>query len=252
MISLRILGTLAVALLLLAAAATPLPDVLRVGAFSMEPVTQDTPDGWERLAFQKGDFRETSYDLVKANVGADSSVVVRAQSDRSASGLVTRRRVDPEQFPVLEWQWRVENVLPDGNARAKDGDDFAARIYVTFDHDLGLGGRVKNTALKALGYDDIPNRAISYVWANRVDVGTVLPNAYTDRVMMMALQSGTTRCGTWVTERRNIVADYRQIYGEDPPPITGIAIMTDTDNTGSQATAYYGDIVFRQSMSTSR
>ncbi|MEA3468735.1 MAG: DUF3047 domain-containing protein, partial [Thermodesulfobacteriota bacterium] len=28
------------------------------------------------------------------------------------------------------------------------------------------------------------------------------------------------------------------------PMISGVAIMTDTDNTGGQAVAWYGDIVF--------
>jgi len=63
---------------------------------------------------------------------------------------------------------------------------------------------------------------------------------------MMPVQSGPERCGEWVAHRRNIVADYRQAFGEDPPAITGIAIMTDTDNTGEHATAYYGDIAFRR------
>jgi hypothetical protein len=28
--------------------------------------------------------------------------------------------------------------------------------------------------------------------------------------------------------------------------ITGVAIMTDSDNTGESATAWYGDIIFRK------
>lgn len=221
--------------------AAPLPDSLPVGAFSTTDTSQVVPDGWERIAFSKIDAR-TQYDLV----AKDSSVVVRAQSDGGASGLVTRRRIDPSEYPVVTWRWRVNRVLDDGNARTKDGDDYPARLYVTFDHDLGLGGRIKKTALRALGYDEIPSRALNYVWASRVEAGAVFSNAYTDWVMMMPVQSGPERCGEWVTHRRNIVEDYRQAFGEDPPAITGIAIMTDTDNTGERATAYYGDIVFHR------
>jgi hypothetical protein len=63
--------------------------------------------------------------------------------------------------------------------------------------------------------------------------------------MMIPLQSGEEKAGEWVTQRRNVLADYRALYDEDPPPVTGVAIMTDTDNTDGSATAYYGDIVFR-------
>jgi len=229
------------ALMLMGLAATVVPDRLSVGAFSAADTSQDIPDGWERIAFSKIDTR-TQYDLVVM----DSTVVLRAQSDGGASGLVTRRRIDPNEYPVIEWRWRVNRVLDDGNARTKDGDDYPARLYITFDHDLGLGGRIKKTALRALGYDEIPSRALNYVWASQVEAGAVFPNAYTDWVMMMPVQSGPERCGEWVAHRRNIVADYRQAFGEDPPAITGIAIMTDTDNTGEHATAYYGDIAFRR------
>ncbi len=218
-----------------------MPNRLTVGAFSSADTSQAIPDGWERIAFSKIDAR-TQYDLVVM----DSTVVLRAQSDGAASGLVTRRRIDPNEYPVIEWRWRVNRVLDDGNARTKDGDDYPARLYITFDYDLGLGGRIKKTALRALGYDDIPSRALNYVWASRVEAGTVFPNAYTDWVMMMPVQSGPEQCGTWVTYRRNIVEDYRQAFGEDPPAITGIAVMTDTDNTGERATAYYGDIAFHR------
>lgn len=217
------------------------PDRLPVGRFSAADTTQAVPEGWARIAFSKIDTR-TQYDLV----ARDATVVLRATSDGGASGLVTRRRIDPNEYPVIEWRWRVNRVLDDGNARTKDGDDYPARLYVTFDHDLGLGGRIKRTALRALGYDEIPSRALNYVWASRVDTGTVFPNAYTDWVMMMPVQSGPERSGEWVTERRNLVEDYRRAFGEAPPEITGIAIMTDTDNTGESAMAYYGDIVFHR------
>ena len=38
--------------------------------------------------------------------------------------------------------------------------------------------------------------------------------------------------------------DYRRAFGEDPPRIGAVAIMTDTDNTGEEAVAWYGAIRF--------
>jgi hypothetical protein len=60
--------------------------------------------------------------------------------------------------------------------------------------------------------------------------------------MLIAVESGNSRAGQWVTVERDILADYRRVFGEDPPEAGGIAIMTDTDNTGAEATAWYGDI----------
>ncbi|MFB6248532.1 MAG: DUF3047 domain-containing protein [Salinibacter sp.] len=217
------------------------PDVLRVGAFSGQDPDQEHPDGWSPISFSDIEAK-TTYDLVRA----DSGTVVRARSNGGASGLATERRIDLTEYPILEWRWKVEGVVEKGNARTKDGDDYAARLYVTFDYeDLGVVDQVKLAALRALGYDEVPTRALNYVWANRVDRHTILENAYTDWVMMVAVRSGEARAGEWITERRNVLADYRAAFGGDPPPVNGVALMTDTDNTDGAATAYYGDILFR-------
>ncbi len=231
---------------LLLTAATSHPDVLRVGNFSGSNPAETTPPSWQPLSFQDIDNR-TQYRLVRA----DSTVVMKATSDGGASGLVTRQRIDPMDYPIVEWRWKVNGVLERGDATKKSGDDYPARLYITFDYDgLGLGGRLRLQALKLLGYDNIPTRALNYIWASTVERGRILPNPYTDWVMMVPVQSGPARVGQWVRERRNIVDDYRAAFGEDPPPINGVAIMTDTDNTGESATAYYGDIVFKRAADT--
>lgn len=233
-------------LVLMATSARP-NNVLRVGNFSGSDPAERTPPSWEPLSFQDIDNR-TQYRLVRA----DSTVVMQATSDGGASGLVTRQRINPMDYPVVEWRWKVNRVLDQGDATKRSGDDYPARLYITFDYDgLGLGGRLRLQALKLLGYDDIPTRALNYIWASTVERGRILPNPYTDWVMMVPVQSGSARVGQWVRERRNIVADYRAAFGEDPPPINGVAIMTDTDNTGESATAYYGDIVFKRDADTS-
>lgn len=227
-------------------AATTVPDILEVGAFSTQDPSQSLPDDWQPISFAKIETK-TQYDLVRS----DSGTVVRARSDGGASGLATERRIDLTEYPILEWRWKVDSIVENGNARTKDGDDYPARLYVTFDYDdLGFVDRVKLTALRALGYDEIPTRALNYVWANRIDRHTILQNAYTDWVMMVAVQSGSSRTGTWVTERRNVLDDYRAAFDGDPPPVNGVAIMTDTDNTNGEATAYYGNIVFRTAEDT--
>jgi hypothetical protein len=63
---------------------------------------------------------------------------------------------------------------------------------------------------------------------------------------MIVVQSGAQRIGAWVEEERNVYQDYKVAFGEEPPLINGVAIMSDTDNTRERAVAYYGDIVFVQ------
>jgi hypothetical protein len=82
--------------------------------------------------------------------------------------------------------------------------------------------------------------AINYIWANRLAVRQAVPNPFSSNAMMVAVQSGQNHVGEWMEERRNVLEDYRKFFGEDPPKVGAIAIMTDTDNTGEKAIAWYG------------
>jgi len=232
------LAGLATVLLLTAVAG---PSVLRVGHFSAQVPSDSIPDGWTEIRFGKNEAG-TDYNLVRR----DSTVVVQAQSTNGSSGLIRHPRVDLAEHPILEWRWRVEALPARADVTTDTTDDAAARLYVTFDYDdLGLIDRIKLALLRRFGYDKAPSRALNYLWSSQRAPGTVIESPYTDQIMMMPVRTGAARVGEWVTERRNVRADYREAYGEAPPPVNGIAIMTDTDNTGGTAKALYGDIVFR-------
>ncbi|HEX5530497.1 MAG TPA: DUF3047 domain-containing protein, partial [Methylomirabilota bacterium] len=87
-----------------------------------------------------------------------------------------------------------------------------------------------------------PGLALNYVWESRLPVGTVLDNVYSARAKVVVVRSGAAEAGTWVTETHDIYADYRRIVGGEPPRVEGIALMTDTDDTGERAVAYYDAI----------
>jgi len=96
-------------------------------------------------------------------------------------------------------------------------------------------------------YEQVPPlNAINYIWESRAPLGTVVPNPYTDRVKMIVVESGEDKLNQWVSEERNLYEDYRKAFVEEPPMISGVAIMTDTDNTDKSAIAYYGDILFKK------
>jgi hypothetical protein len=173
--------------------------------------------GWKPKVF-KG---ETSYSLVSEG----ERQVLKAESRKAASGLYKEVNRDPREFPVLRWSWKIESTIPKGDGRTKDGDDYAARVYVVFPRILFFR-----------------TRAINYIWANRLPKGTTLPNAFSANALMIAVESGDEKATTWVSEERNVYEDYRMLFGEDPPAIGAVALMTDTDNTGGESVAYYGDI----------
>ena len=230
------------------AARAEFPSVIEVGKFSRGTVGPTLPDGWHPLTFKKVP-KQTSYELVKDG----EIVVVKAMSAASASGLTKEIRIDPRDYPILRWRWRVEKVLTRSDVTRKDGDDYSARLYVTFAYDPEKTSFPRKLAYKAgrLLFGEIPIGALNYIWDRKAPVGTIVENAYTSFAQMVVVESGPQKVGTWVEEERNIYEDYIRAFGEEPPMINGVAIMTYTDNTGEQATAYYGDIVFLQSMKES-
>jgi hypothetical protein len=173
--------------------------------------------GWQAKVF-KG---RTDYRVV----GEVTGNVLRAESHGAASALIWKQQVDLQKFPVLSWRWKVRNVLAEGDARTRAGDDYAARVYVIFPH-----------------WFFPRTRTINYIWANKLSPGAIVPNSYTSRAVMIALKSGEEHAGKWMLESRNVYADYLAIFGEEPPLAGAIAIMTDTDNTGASAVAWYDDI----------
>jgi hypothetical protein len=145
--------------------------------------------------------------------------------------------------PMLSWRWKVDRVLEKGRLGAREGDDFAARVYVSFDipmDDLTFVERTK-LAIARLFYGDVPSAAICYVWDNHAPQGTVSWSPYADRVRVIVLRSGAQSAGRWEAERRDVAADFRAAFGRDTPRVTGIAAGNDTDQTGESATAWFGD-----------
>jgi len=217
------------------------PTVLEVGRFSSNRPGSPLPDGWKALTFKKVS-KHTAYELVAEG----STVVVKATSDAAASGITKEVKIDPAVFSVVHWRWKVENLLTRSDVTKKSGDDYPARLYITFEYDpekVSLGKKLKYKAGTLL-FGDIPIAALNYIWDAKTPVETVVANAYTDFAKMIVVESGAAKVGLWVEESRNIYQDYKRAFGEDPPMINGIAIMTDTDNTQERAVAYYGDIRF--------
>jgi hypothetical protein len=213
---------------------------LRLGAFTPPADPAAPPPGWEALTFPRI-ARHTRYTVVRDGLG----FVLRAKA--SASALYRPLDLDPRVHRMLSWRWKVEGVLARSDPRRKAGDDYAARVYVAFQYDPATAGaweRARYWAARLLYGRYPPGLALNYVWESRLPVGTVLDNAYSARAKIVVARSGAALAGTWVTETHDIYADYRRIVGGagEPPRIEGIALMTDTDDTGERVVAYYDAI----------
>lgn len=175
--------------------------------------------GWEEKVF-KG---HTDYRIVEK----DGYPVLHAQSNGSASALIYRNDIDPGLFPKIRWRWKIDRVLKDGHAGIKSTDDYPARIYVIFDSWL-------------------PNyaRSINYIWASRLERNAVVVSPYYRRSIMLAVESGNQKAGDWVVQERNLLEDYQRVFGGKIPRIKAVAVMTDTDDTGENAQAWYDWIEF--------
>jgi len=218
--------------------------MIEVGKFSAGTADQKLPDGWKPLTFKKIE-KHTIYTLVRDN----DTVVVKAVAEVSASGLTREIKIDSKEYPIIQWRWKVSNILKKGDVHKKEGDDYPARIYITFEYTPGKVSffeKAKYETIKLLYGQYPPLAAIDYIWESKAPVGTMVPNPYTDRVMMFVVESGSAKLDQWVSEERNVYEDYKKAFKEEPPMISGVAIMTDTDNTGESATAYYGDILFKK------
>jgi hypothetical protein len=154
------------------------------------------------------------------------ATVLKPHAKSAASGLSKKIAFQPATYRYLKWSWKISNTIAQGNEKSKQGDDYAARVYVVFP-----------------GRFFWQMRALNYIWANKLPKGEFVPNAFTSNAMLIAVESGPSKAGQWVAEERDILADFRRVFGEEPHEAGAIAIMTDTDNTGAEATAWYGDII---------
>jgi Protein of unknown function (DUF3047) len=183
-----------------------------VGAF-----TTGNLAGWETKTF-KG---KTVYTLVPDG----EKTVLMAHSRHAASGLLRKITLDTRQYPLLRWSWKVTHSLKKEDITRKSGADFAARVYVVFPRTFFW-----------------QTRAINYVWASKMPQNSSTPSPYTSNAMIIAVESGDGKTGSWVTEERNIYEDYKRLFGKEPPRLGAVAVMTDTDDTSDEVTAWYGDI----------
>jgi hypothetical protein len=186
-----------------------------IGKFSSGDLT-----GWKEQTIW-GAKNYSTYALVQDS----GKTVLQGKSTDAASGLLHKVDLDPKTSSFIKWSWKIDHTVKKGNEKIKDGHDFAVRLYVVFPRGLFSS-----------------HRAIEYVWGNVMAKGDILKSPFTKNGAMIAVDSGNELAGKWVFHKRNFYEDYKTAFGEEPPKVGAIAIMTDSDNTHETTLGYYGDI----------
>jgi hypothetical protein len=192
-------------------------------------------DNWENFSFS-GNKKQTKY-----SIESDSGLsYLRIISQSSASGIIHKRQYDPNQHPILSWQWRVENVIHKADGKSKSGDDYAIRLFVMFDDDsaeTSFWTSIRNSAIGLLYGTEPPESSLCFVWANIEYDEKYFDSPYSETVKIIPIEMGDNRLNTWQSYNINIVDLYKRIYKRSCPNSAKIAVMSDTDNTENEIAA---------------
>lgn len=176
-------------------------------------------------------------------VDGQPGVQVNAQSSLS----LLRTRVEPHRTEPVEVQfsWWVDSLSEGADLSDSDTSDAPAQLLVAFDGDrerLSARNAMMSELLLLVTGEEMPYASLVYVWANDHAPGTVIRDPRSDRIRYLVVEQGSRHLRQWVHHRRDIHADYRYVFGEEPGPLAGLAIMTDTDNTRTQARGVFGPV----------
>jgi hypothetical protein len=226
---------LRVAGLLLAVAAPSLAVELAspVGAAATPPAP------WRVVGLPQQSKPLTRFDVIEF----DGRRVLRVASDHAYANLV--HALDGTGAGVLTWRWRVDQPVARADLSRRTGDDAALKVCALFDMPLGRVPFLERQLLRiasARTGEKLPTATLCYVWEPSLPDGQLLPNAFTSRLRWIVVHG---EAGRWSSERHDLQADFRRAFGDEAdtvPPLVGVLVGADTDNTGSQSLGYLADL----------
>lgn len=196
----------------------------------------ETLDAWIPITFPEIE-NHSEYDVVQI----DGGTALKTSSKSSASGVRCIQEFNVYEYPVVRWRWKVDNVYEKGNLEEKAGDDYPLRVYIMFKYDpekASFGEKVQYGLAKLIYGEYPPQSSLNYIWANRPHKKRIYSSTYTDRAQLVIVRAGSEDTGSWWEQEINILDDYMQAFGRQPPSYASIAIMNDSDNTGESAVSY--------------
>ncbi|HEX6142410.1 MAG TPA: DUF3047 domain-containing protein [Geminicoccaceae bacterium] len=196
--------------------------------------------GWEAVTFEGKPAN--AYRLT-------SEGAIEVVSERSVSLIQRPVTVDIEATPLLAWRWRVDRGVPATDLTRKGGDDRSLAIYVTFPFRPGeasLLERMRRAMVEAMAGGAAPGRVLCYVFGGEGQRGAIQQNPwFGDAGASLILRPAGSATGTWLEERVDLAADYRQVFGGTPDDPTHLAISADSDDTGGRVRAFVDGLRFQ-------
>jgi hypothetical protein len=181
-------------------------------------------------------------------VEIDGKRALKVEANESYGNLVHPLQL-ATKAAHLAWQWRVEQLVEGADLRVKSGDDTTLKVCVFFDLSMDkipFGDRQLLRFARSKTTDAVPGATVCYVWDTQLAAGTTLDNAFTKRMRYIVVRSGAQRLNQWVAERRDVIADFTKLFGaesgDEVPPIIGVAIGADSDNTHTKSVGYVSGI----------
>ena len=153
---------------------------------------------------------------------------IKAEAEGKASGLGKEVKINLLKTPFINITWKVEKNLFGIIENSKKGHDYAARVFV----------------IKKIGSTALSNRAINYVFSSNNNVDDYWPSPYTKKSIDYVLSTTKLGFGEWVTVKANVKEHFKKLHDLDVKELSGVAIMTDTDNSKLKAIAFYQNIYF--------
>jgi hypothetical protein len=216
---------LSLASLLLAVAAWA-ADAVVVADWSKYRVgSKGIPEGWKG-----GTWGSPKYDFEVVEADGQRVLQLKSEGDSSTIARDIKGKVDLKETPILEWRWRVTKLPRGADARKGETDDEAGQIYVTWPRFP----------------EAVRSRVIGYIWDTTAPVGSIFKSEKTGTVSYVVVESGPAKLGRWITEQRNVVEDFKKIYGAEPESPGVVSISIDSDDTRSSAEAFVGSLLFRR------
>src|SRR5260221_4613594 len=218
----------------------------RITAFSAIKPGDALPPEWGPWTLNR--FKPSSRYRLVEEAGA---TVLQGSARASASGLIHYLDVDPRERPLLSWRWKVMVLAP----TEASPDDSPARIVVSFAGDvrkLPFGDRLFYDQFRLFTGQQLPYAALMYVWGSRTPRDGVVANGYTSRIKIIAVENGRENLGKWLDETRNVAADYRRLFGEEPGKVISVGIITQADASEQVLEADYGELHVRYARRSGR
>ena len=233
----------------LASCATPAPES-GTGIGSGELASS----GWARASLSGADGSSWSHQTFPGKRASryapqrkDGRDALMVSAASSASMVRRKVHIEPERLGRLQFSWLVPAMIETADMSKREFDDSPVRLVLAFEGErstFSARDAMLSELAEALTGEPLPYATLMYVWSNRRESETVIINPRTSRIRKLVLENGPGKLSRWLNYDRDVKADFFHAFGEQPGALVSIGVMTDTDNTRSHASAWYGPVRF--------